>query len=303
MRNTWFFLLLVPIILSCEKNITLDLPDPTRYLVVHGHIEPDSFAYVSLSRNSPYFDPVDLGAVASLLVSNAIVVVSDGTIRDTLRPDFNFQHWTLFNYRGTKIKGQFGSSYSLEIITPEHEIFATTTIPLENSFDSIWYKTRAEFVREAGNVTPTPRDEELAQVLVRYDDPPFLGNFVRVFTKRNQETIWGSDFQSIYSDEIINGGSVEFPVDRAKEAYLFNDSLTFEEFGYFEIGDTVYLKWCTIDKAHYTFWNTLQAATGGTGNPFSTPTIVATNLKARKGAALGIWGGYGTTLDTFIVRR
>ncbi len=286
---------------ACERDITLDLPDPKNYLVVHGQIEPDSFAIVSLSRNSPYFQSVDLATVAGLLVNGALVIVSDGVQLDTLRPAFYFQHFTLFNYQGTKIKGEFGRTYTLRIVTPDEELTATTTIPQAVAFDSLWVRSKADIIREAGNVQPTPRDEELMQLYFRYMDPPLPGNYVRAFSRRNQETLWSSDFSSIYSDDLINGQTVDFILQRGKEAYLFNDSLTFEEYGYFEKGDTIYTKWCALDKPHYTFWNTLQSAIGGSGNPFSTPTIVATNIRGIRGRGLGIWGGYGTSLDTLIV--
>lgn len=288
---------------SCEKDITLDLPDPTPYLVVHGHIEPDSFAYVSLSRNSPYFEAVDLATVAGLLVNNATVIVSDGLVQDTLLPAFYFQHYTLFNYRGNKIKGEYGKQYSLKIITPDFELEALTTIPMPVPLDSLWTRSRADLIREVGQLQPTTRDEELVSLYFRYSDPPQPGNFVRAFTRRNSETLWSSAFSSIYADDLINGQSVDFVLQRGKEAYLFNDSLTFEEYGYFEKGDTIYTKWATIDRPHYTFWNTLSQSTGGSGNPFANPVVVATNIRGIKGKGLGIWGGYGTSLDTLIVPR
>lgn len=299
--NLYIIFIISLIFQACERDITLDLPDPKSFVVVHGQIEPDSFAIVSLSRNSPYFAPVDLATIAGLVINGALVIVSDGIEQDTLQPAFYFQHFTLFNYRGTKIKGQYGRTYTLKIVTPNEELEAVTTIPLPVPLDSLWVRTRADLIREAGNLTPGPRDEELIALYFRYSDPAQPGNFVRAFSRRNEETLWSSSFSSIYSDELINGQSVEFILQRGKEAYLFNDSLTFEEFGYFEKGDTIYTKWCTIDRPHYTFWNTLQSATGGSGNPFSTPTIVATNIQARRGNGLGIWGGYGTSLDTFIV--
>ena len=34
------------------------------------------------------------------------------------------------------------------------------------------------------------------------------------------------------------------------------------------------------------------------GNPFSAPTTVTTNIE---GGGLGVWGGYGATYDTLIL--
>jgi hypothetical protein len=285
---------------SCERTIELNLPDPQPHLVVHGHIEPDSFAYVSLSRNSPYFDPLDLGTVAGLLVNGALVTVEADGVIDTLQPAFHLQHFTLFNYKGSKIKGEFGKAYTLRVVNDEFDLEATTTIPGPWPLDSLWHRTRADFVREAGRFTPTRRDSQLVSLYFRYIDPPERGNFIRAFSKRNQELQWSSDFNSIYSDDLVNGQTVDFILRRGKEAYLFADSTTFDEFGYFEIGDTIYVKWAAIDRPHYNFWLTLNSAIGGSGNPFATPTIVATNIRSRKGRGLGIWGGYGTVVYTYI---
>lgn len=287
---------------ACEKTIELDLPEPRAYLVVHGQIEPDSFAYVSLSKNSPYFDPINLQLVASLLVNGALVTVSADGIIDTLIPTFNFQHFTLFNYKGTKIIGQVGKTYTLRIQNEAYDLEAVTSIPAFLPLDSLWHRSRADLIREAGQFQPTPRDEELVSLYFRYPDPPTLGNYVRAFTKRNSEVQWSSDFNSIYSDDLVNGQSVDFILRRGKEAYLFNDSLTFDEFGYFERGDTIQVKWSAIDKAHYTFWLTINSARGGSGNPFATPTIVATNIRGKKGRGLGIWGGYSSLHYTYIVQ-
>jgi hypothetical protein len=295
-------LLMLSLTLACEKTIELDLPEPREYLVVHGQIEPDSFAYVSLSRNSPYFDPINLQLVASLLVNGALVTVSVDGLVDTLEPAFNFQHFTLFNYKGTKIKGEVGKSYTLRIQNAEYDLEAVTSIPHFLPLDSLWHRSRADLIREAGQFQPTPRDEQLISLYFRYPDPPAFGNFVRAFTKRNSEVQWSSDFNSIYSDDLVNGQTVDFVLRRGKEAYLFNDSLTFNEFGYFERGDTIQVKWSAIDKPHYNFWLTINSARGGSGNPFATPTIVATNIRGKKGKGLGIWGGYGSLHYTYIVQ-
>ena len=300
MRPYFFGLFVGVLFMSCERVIQLELPAQKDFIVVHGHIEPDSLAYVSLSQNSPYFDPVDLQTVAGLLLNGALVTVESEGIVDTLRPDFNFQHWTLFNYRGTKIKGQAGKTYKLRVQTTEADLEASTTIPALLPVDSLWHRTRAELVREAGQFEPNARDSQLVSLYFRYSDPIVKGNYVRAFSKRQGEAQWSSDFNSIYSDDLVNGQSVDFVLRRGKEAYIFADSSSFEEFGYFEKGDTISVKWCSIDRPHYLFWLTLNSATGGSGNPFSTPTVVSTNIRANRGRGLGVWGGYGTIVYQYV---
>ena len=63
-------------------------------------------------------------------------------------------------------------------------------------------------------------------------------------------------------------------------------------------GDTVTLKWCSIDKATYDFWSTYEYSLGTLGNPFSTPIHVKSNISNN---ALGIWAGYGAVFKTLII--
>jgi len=187
-------------------------------------------------------------------------------------------------------------------VTTDHELEAETIILPPLSVDSIWHRTKAELVLEAGNLVPTARDSQLASINYRYIDGPLVGDRVRIFSRRNQESQWSSGFASAFSDEFINGQTIDFILPRGKEVYLFNDSTTFNEFGFFEVGDTVYIKVASIDLPQYQFWNTLASATAGSGNPFAIPTVVATNIKSKRGKGLGVWGGYGNYHRTYIIR-
>lgn len=301
-------------LLACEKNITLDLPPPKPYLVVYGIVEPDSLIKVSLSRNSAYFDPVDLTAVLNLLDDRATVIASckdsaGSTILDTLRPlrlpEFPIvQYWTLFNYVGTKIRGRHNTRYELRILHPDHEIVASTLVPPPSRIDSLWSRTRAELQKQANpSSKPSSRDSQVVQFYYRYRDPVALGDQVRVFTKSNTEAQWSTAFNSVYDDQYFNGQSIDFVLPRGKEAYLFNDSTTFEEFGLFEVGDTIDVKWASIDRTGFLFWRSLAQAAGGGGGPFGAQPTVTTNLKAIRGGALGIWAGYGSVHYRYIVPR
>jgi hypothetical protein len=78
------------------------------------------------------------------------------------------------------------------------------------------------------------------------------------------------------------------------------DTIDRETFGYFYKGDTVVVKWSSIDKKTYEFWNTLEFSYGTTGNPFSSPVEVNGNIS---NGALGVWAGYGNAFDTLIIPR
>ncbi|MFM8978263.1 MAG: hypothetical protein ACKOJE_09460, partial [Bacteroidota bacterium] len=90
---------------------------------------------------------------------------------------------------------------------------------------------------------------------------------------------------------------------RGKEADLFNESTSFEEFGLFQAGDTIDIKWASIDRTGFLFWRSLAQAAGGGGGPFGAQPTVTTNLKALRGGALGLWAGYGSVHYRHIVPK
>ena len=57
------------IFLSCQEEITLELPQATDKLVVEGVIEPGYPPYLILTRNQGYFDPIDANTYNNLFVT------------------------------------------------------------------------------------------------------------------------------------------------------------------------------------------------------------------------------------------
>ena len=67
---------------------------------------------------------------------------------------------------------------------------------------------------------------------------------------------------------------------------------------YFWKGDTVSLKISSLEKSTFSFWRTLEQDIGSIGNPFGIPTKVMTNIEG----GLGVWCGYGSSIDTIIIQ-
>ena len=74
-----------------------------------------------------------------------------------------------------------------------------------------------------------------------------------------------------------------------------------DEIGYFKEGDTVIVKFCTIDRAVYEFYRQMDVALSAQGNPFAAPTSVPSNVYPREDA-LGVWCAYATYMDTVIFK-
>ena len=80
-----YFLILSCITISCQEEITLDLPQADTKLVVQGAIENGFPAYVILTRNQGYFESINSNTYNNLLVTNASVsVIRDDNIKHEL---------------------------------------------------------------------------------------------------------------------------------------------------------------------------------------------------------------------------
>ena len=277
--------------MSCEKDITIDLPDSEEKIVVEGWIEQDNYASVILTKNSPYFSVVDSIALSKLIITDAKVTVSDGQNSEELKLTINPNYFPPLVYTGSTLKGEIGKTYYLSIEVEGKTLTAFTTIPEPIIYDSIWFEI------------DQPKGDSLGLVWAQYSDPPETKNFYRIFTKRiNKDNKFIPIFFSIYDDVYFNGKTLTFNMYRGFET--MTDETQFEEdnydeIGYFKLGDTIIVRSCSIDKAHYDFWRTIENEIYSGGNPFSTNIPVVTNIK---GDGIGVWGGYGATYDTVIAK-
>lgn len=270
---------------SCEKNIELNLPQPEEKIVVEGWIDEGDYPVVMLTKNSPFFSVVDSTQLVNLIVKNATVIVNDGLIYDTLSQIFDINYFPPILYKGSKIKGQVNKTYFLTVIVGDKTLTSKTTIPPPVPLDSLWFKVE-------------PQQDGLGYIWGKFTDPPESGNYYRLFTKR-----FGKDKRfipilgSMYDDKFFNGQSFQFSMMRG--VVSITDQTVDPEFGFFKVGDTVVVKACAIDKAHYDFWRTAEGEMFMGGNPFATHTQIMTNIE---GSGLGVWGGYGVYYDTVIAK-
>ncbi len=300
---------------SCNQIIDVDLPPPENSIVVEGFIENGAPPYLLLTRNTPFFGGLDLNDISQYFVNGAFVQVFNET--DTIQLveicvqdlpasvqaqaasafGFNFNDATaeipnvciytvpnIINYYLGDTTGVFVGellkTYNLLIEVEGQTLTASTYIPSQLSF----------------SLNTRPHDDitkdSLVSVLVTYDDPDSSGNFLRYFTKRNDQGFFTALSGSVYDDNLINGETVTLPVERGQSD---NQDIDFDVYGYFWKGDTVQVKFSAISKSHYDFWRTLE--NDGGDSPFSSPVKIKTNING----GLGIWGGYGSNIVTIII--
>lgn len=299
---------------SCEKEITVDLPTGEKKLVVEGTIELNENPVVILTTNSGYFEPTDLASVAATFVDDATITISDGTnsgpmtkiCSGSLTPPQQqaladqlgiaveiLQNYNICGYTDGMV-GESGKSYTIDIDWQGKRYSSTTTIPVSVPLDSTWFEVEEEL-------------DSLGFVYAILSDPPQEGNNYRWYAKRINNYTYGDnigeqkdpDFLapsgSTFDDEFFNGLTFDFGYNRNSRTQKEDDNGP--ERGYYKVGDSVVIKFCTIDKGVYNFLEDAEIQVQSTGSPFASPLNIRSNIS---NGALGLWAGYGVTFDTII---
>lgn len=259
------------------------MPQPPSQIVVEGHVEPGQNAFLYLSHNFAFFGTTTINNILQAdVVHNAKITISDGYTTDSMKeviPIFGY-------YQSVSMTGQTGRTYTLKIVTNGQTITASTSILPAIPLDSAWFRVQNGM-------------DSLGYMWATLHDPPQPGNCYRWLAKRiGKDTTFIPPEASVFNDLLINGQTFEFYYDRGIfPGSKAQDDMNIERH-YFKRGDTVVIKFCTIDNTAYQFYNEYYFQLGNAGNPFGTPAPLQGNING----GLGIWCGYGTSLDTVICK-
>jgi hypothetical protein len=270
-------------VLSCNAKLDLNLPEPDDKIVIDGWIETGQYAKVLLTRNSAYFSSIDSASIRDLVLTRAKVSLTDGENSEVLMLNRNDDYFPPYIYEGNEIKGDTGKIYTITAEYGGKTAWATTTIPAKVKLDTFYFSLEAD-------------KDSLGSIYVEFTDPPQTKNYYRILTKRfgKDERYYSSMVMGI-DDIFFSGQKFGFSMSRAPHSFLSSAGNE-----YFRLGDTVSIKFCTIDKAHYEFWDSFQDEVLNASNPFATSlSVIKTNIH---GDGLGIWGGYGVSLYTLIIK-
>ncbi len=286
-------LYIIPVLLfaiACEKDISVDLPTPDSKVVVDGYVENGLPPYLLLSRNSGYFEPIDSASINNNAEQDAIVVVNDGFTRDTM-----FEVDTVINgynvkgiYLSTKMIGTPGRTYSINITTKKGELIsASTKLNFPIPLDSIWFKVQEN-------------KDSLGFVWANLNDPDTLGNSYRWFAKRiSKDPFFIAPLGSTFEDKFINGKKFDFAYNRGSiPNSKADDDLNIER-GFFKKGDTIVVKFCSVDYSTFEFWRDAENQIGNNGSPFAVPSNIRSNING----GLGVWASYNPSYDTLVIPR
>jgi hypothetical protein len=271
------YLMLVAMVSGCVPESDFESVHYEPKLVIDGSIESGGFARVVLSKSASYFMAIDSANIRDLFMSTAKVTVSNGIDSEVLtlrRDDLAFPPYV---YEGTSLKGEAGKTFTLTVEADGELYTARTTIPSPARLNKLWFEL-------------SPGKDSLGYVYAQLNDPADETNYYRTFTERlQQDTRFIPVYLSAMDDRYFDGEQFTFTILRGPDNYTDNtDDL------YFRRGDSVRIKLCSMDKAHFDFWRTVERELYVTGNPFSSSgNKIISNIEGDR--ALGVWGGYGVS--------
>jgi len=308
---------------SCTKDLTNSLPNFGSSTVVDGNIETNKPPIIILTRSTTIFGGLNVNDYSSFLIHGATMYLTidsspvqiplqEVCLKNLAIPDsqkvalleslqltvydsssipdvcaYTLPYSELITYSNTgncPHCGVEGHQYNLFITVNGKTIKSYTTIPAVVPIQGL-------------SIRDVPHVDSLVNVEVTYHIPAAYGNFVRYWTKRNQEPYYTSLAGSVYDNKLLAGQTVTLPVQRGYPTYT--TQVDPNTFGYFWKGDTVTVKWANIDSRTFNFFNTLE--NDGGGSPFSSYVRVQSNVVGD--SAIGVWAGYGARYYTIIVPK
>lgn len=283
---TIFFFIIV-LFSSCEKDITVDLPEATSKVVVDGYVETGQPVYVILSRNAAYFAPIDPNTV-NIFETGAAVIVNNGTIDDTLTELTQFMGLDLRGvYISTHMIGEVNKQYTLTVSTTRAEhLSAVTNLPQPVPLDSVWFKIQETI----------PDNDSLGYLWATLHDPDTLNNCYRWLVKRvDKDSSFLPPIGSSFDDKFFNGTTFDFAYNRAS---VFNSTApddNNDEAGFYKKGDSIIVKWCAVSRSTYEFWRDAETQVSNNGSPFASPSAIKSNVNG----GLGLFAAYSPTYYKF----
>lgn len=269
MKNTFFIILSLFLLTSCEKEIDLDLDNKAGNIVIEANItnQPGPY-FVRITKSVAFTENNQYPAV-----TNAQVILSDNTGQtETL------QYVSDGKYKTTAFSGVVGRTYTLKIQAEGKEYTAQSTMPQEVSFDGL---TQDSFVF-GGTTTYT--------LLPVFTDPQALGNrYLFNFTVNDKPK---KTFE-VFSDNVNNGLPNQRPL------FLPNDDGDDPDDVLVVVGDTIHVEMQSIDNNIFSYYSALLQISGD-GGPGGgvTPSNPPSNIN---NGALGYFSAHTVSKRSIVI--
>lgn len=253
MKNVLILLTSTMFLVSCEKEISVDLNSSDPQVIIEGNITDQPGSHViRISKSVNFSERNNFPAV-----TGATVTVSDNTgFSETLVEQSQGEYHTI-NLRGIP-----GRTYTMTVVAEGKTYTAESKMPLKVFLDTISFN----------KITP-PGSGVLYLPVPRFQDPVAFGNQYRFVI-----TVNGKVDKAYYvnNDNLNNGALNNTPIRSADAEIQENDSVTVE------------LR--CIDQPTYLYFFSLDQIAGNGPGGGTTPSNPTNNIKGNK--ALGYFAAY-----------
>ena len=265
MKNIFLIIISLFLVISCEREIDLNLEDQSGNIVIEANVTDQAGPYT-----------VRITKSVSFTQSNTYPGIENAqvTLSDNLGQTENLQHIGNGIYQASSFQGQSGRTYTLKVQTDGKEYTSQSKMPEAVEFHGL----EQDSFMVAGETSYT--------LLPIFVDPPALGNrYLFTYSVNDNPKKYFSEF----SDNVNNGAPNQRPL------ILPND----DEDGNVKVkvGDKITVKMQCIDDAVYTFYSALLQLSGGGGGGV-TPTNPPSNIS---NGALGYFSAHTVSVKTIVI--
>lgn len=288
-------LFLLSLILSaCQKEISLELPDYEKKLVVEGFVVNGEHPTVIISRSIAYLSDINIDTLKNnILVNDAVVTVTSSKgDTEVLKYKMSADSPIGFAYVADNMVGEFGVDYSLNIEWRGNYYSSKTSVLSPFQLDSVWLALH-------GDSSSTIR-------IILSDDHSKTDYYhfaVKVYCDKFTDRQWVTSIPVTFDDGTFNGQTFNYEIMRGNPSAIFLPEMSEEESReYFRMtfrpGDTVILRSSAIDYNSYRFWSSAGSDIIFGQNPFLSPAPIISNINGDD--VLGVWCGFAAQYDTLI---
>ena len=239
-------------------------------LVVEGWIENGQHPIVMVSESIGIATDreMDTKGILDHIAKWAKVSISDGTRTEILTGIPDPEYFPPYIFTTSNITGEVGKSYTLKVEYKDYKMEATTRIPEPVPIEKVYVQS----------VTDTT-----ASLRVCFTDPPQTGQYYKIFTRtEGKDSHYHPSALTNVSDESLDGYTEMF-------IYSTQRLMDFVDFPNIHVGDVLWIKLCTMDRAGYNYWNNFEIMLAS--NMLSM--FYESDLESNMEGALGYWTGYG----------
>jgi hypothetical protein len=255
-------------------------PAPQRY-VIDGNIESGGYARVLITKTLPLYGTTYSTDLFKLVVTEARVVLSDGfyteklsLVSDSLIPDLPV-------FRSYVIKGTVGRVYTLTVTLGDSVYTAVDSIVKPVIPGGYEFRT-------------VEGSDSLGYLYLHLSDPPEPGNCYVFWSRRIGLDEYFKPGGRVLNDFYFNGSDIEVEVKRVNFSFLEPETQ------YYQLGQSVIMKFASINYGYYDFISSARHESTGIANPIENHVQVPTNFS---GDVLGAWGCYSVVIDTIQIKQ